>query len=325
MSWQPNLNWKKAKQRAKVLSQIRLFFGERDIIEVETPLLSQGTVTDVHLDGFTTEYKYLSDSSLEESNKYYLQTSPEFAMKRLISSGYQSIYQICKAFRHEESGSNHNPEFTMVEWYRVGFNHFQLMDEVFDLLEGTLKCQKPEKLSYQEVFKEHLQIDPLETSLAELKMLLSQKNITGDWLECEDDLDILLQVLFTECIEPLLGQYSPCFIYNFPISQASLARASSDDPRVSERFECYYLGVELANGFNELTDAEEQLSRFEQDNEQRIRLGKEAKPIDKNFINALSYGLPQCAGVALGIDRLLMLAMKEKSIHSTLSFSIKNA
>ena len=325
MSWQSDLSWKKAKQRASVITKIRTFFYDRDVIEVETPLLSQGTVTDAYLDAFETKFKYLSDSHITHAKKYYLQTSPEFSMKRLLASGYQSIYQICKAFRHEESGNNHNPEFTMLEWYRLGFDYYQLMDEVADLLEYILGCAKPEKLSYQQVFLQHLMIDPLDTSVANIKAVLNQKNIIGDWIENETDLDILLQVAFSECIESSIGRDSPCFIYNFPKSQASLAKISPDDPRSAERFECYYRGVELANGFSELTDVKEQIERFEEDNKKRLLLGKEIKPIDQNFIAALSYGLPQCAGVALGIDRLLMLTMKENSIHATLTFSIDNA
>ena len=325
MNWKANLNWAEAKERACILTNIRTFFSERDVIEVETPLLSHGTVTDVHLETFTTEFNYSQDSHCSESESLYLQTSPEFAMKRLLASGFGSCYQICKAFRHEYSGRNHNPEFTLLEWYRIGFTHYDLMDEVTDLLQAVLSCKEPDKLTYQTVFLKYLNIDPLETNLSAMKRALETSNVQGAWIEQEQDIDILLQVAFTECIEPVIGNNSPCFIYDFPKSQASLSQISKNDPRVAERFECYYQGVELANGFNELTDAKEQMQRFSEDNAKRQLLNKTVKPIDQNFISALTDGIPQCSGVALGIDRLLMLALKKESIHSTMTFSIENA
>jgi len=325
MSWQANLNWEEAKKRARILAMIRAFFSERDVIEVETPLLCHSTVTDVYLDAFTTEFNYSSDSHCNDSTTLYLQTSPEFAMKRLLASGFGCCYQICKAFRHEESGRIHNPEFTMLEWYRIGFSHYQLMDEVAELLCAVLTCRASDKLSYQQVFQKYLNIDPLETNLLEMKKVLNKNSVQGSWIEKEEDIDILLQVAFSECIESFIGNDSPCFVYDFPKSQASLARLSIKDERVAERFECYYKGVELANGFNELTDSKEQLLRFKADNEKRLLLNKLERPIDKNFIAALTHGLPQCSGVALGIDRLIMLAMEKETIHSTITFTRENS
>jgi len=325
MGWQANLSWGDAKKRASILAIIRSFFSDRDVIEVETPLLCHGTVTDVYLDAFTTEFNYLHDSHCNVPTTLHLQTSPEFAMKRLLASGFGCCYQICKAFRHEESGRIHNPEFTMLEWYRINFSHYQLMDEVAELLRAVLKCKVPEKLSYQQVFKKYLNVDPLETNLLEMKKVLDKNNIQGSWIEKEEDIDILLQVAFSECIEPSIGIDLPCFIYHFPKSQASLARLSSADVRVAERFECYYKGVELANGFNELTDVNEQLLRFKEDNKKRLLLNKQSRPIDKHFIAALTHGLPQCSGVALGVDRLIMLAMQKEAIDSTIAFTIENS
>ncbi|MDO6444912.1 elongation factor P--(R)-beta-lysine ligase [Colwellia sp. 1_MG-2023] len=324
MTWQSNLNWDTAVQRADVLRKIREFFYSRNIIEVETPLLSTGTVTDVHLDSFSCQYDYSSTES-SQPKELYLQTSPEFAMKRLLSSGYHSIYQICKAFRHEVHGKHHNPEFSMLEWYRVGFDHFQLMDEVGDLLSCILKCGSAQRMSYQQAFLKYLDIDPLTCTNAELKQLLSVQGVLGDWISKEQDTDLLLQVLFSECIERKLGSHVPCFIYNYPRNQSALAKISVQDPRVSERFECYYKGIELANGFNELTDANEQISRFEVDNINRQSLGKIQKPLDKLFLAALENGLPACAGVAVGIDRLMMLALDKADIASTMTFNITNA
>ena len=325
MPSQSSLSWENAKARAVIITKIRHFFACRSIIEVETPLLSHGTTTDVHLESFSSHYNFLDDSSDSCSSLMYLQTSPEFAMKRLLASGYGCIYQICKAFRHEGYGRHHNPEFTMLEWYRVGFNHFDLMAEVSELLIAILDCQPCIKISYQEVYIKHLNIDPLDTSLDELITLIKCRKKSSKWLEDETDIDILLQFIFSEMIEPHIGLEAPYLIYNFPSSQASLAKISTIDTRVAERFECYYQGIELVNGFNELTDAKQQQLRFINDNDLRATKNLPLKPIDNNFIDALSEGLPDCAGVALGIDRLVMLALNEKHINCVLSFSIENA
>lgn len=318
--WQPKLTWADAKRRAQVLQDIRYFFNERSVVEVDTPNLCHATVTDVHLDAFSC----LSFPA-ENDDLLYLQTSPEFSMKRLLAAGYQSIYQIGKAFRYESSGRFHNPEFTMLEWYRVGFDHFQLMTELDELLQCVLGCQSADKLSYQQVFIDFLAIDPLACNVASLKDKLSEFQIFGDWIKNETDKDILLQVLFSECIEPELAKERPCFIYHYPASQSALARLSNADSRVAERFECYFKGIELANGFNELTDPNEQLKRFEIDNIKRAELNKLQVAIDHRFIQALQYGLPDCAGVAVGIDRLLMLALDKNSISEVMSFNINNA
>jgi len=325
MSWQPSMNWQSAKQRAKLLAKIRAFFSARDIVEVDTPLLSHQTVTDAHLDAFMTQYNYSPDSHCDESTSLYAQTSPEFSMKRLLASGYGCCYQICKAFRHEQHGRYHNPEFTMLEWYRIGFDHFQLMDEVADLIKLTIGCEQVERISYQALFIREVGIDPLNISKVELIALISSHDKLSDWLEQEDCIDTLLQFIMAELIEPVIGQELPCFVYNFPASQASLAKISSEDKRVAERFECYFKGIELANGFHELTDFVQQKQRFEQDNVTRVQLGKVEQQIDDKFMSALTHGLPACAGVALGIDRLVMLSLAAKKIDDVITFSIDNA
>ena len=325
MSWQSTLSWKNAQKRAKILQQIRQFFADRDVIEVETPALSQGTVTDVHLEALTCRYNFLTDSSVEKSKPLYLQTSPEFHMKRLLASGYSCIFQIAKSFRHEEFGKHHNPEFTLLEWYRIDFDHFDLIDEVGELLKGILHCAEPTIKTYQDIFIEHVSFDPLIASRDDLLTLINSHNKLSDWLVKEQDNDILLQFIFSEIIEPTIGNNAPCFIYNFPKSQASLAKLCPNDNRVAQRFECYYQGIELANGFNELTDYKNQLERFQQDNDKRKKLNLAKKPIDDKFISALSYGLPQCSGVALGVDRLIMLALKVDHIKQVISFPIEYA
>ncbi|MGV2872484.1 elongation factor P--(R)-beta-lysine ligase [Colwellia sp. E150_009] len=325
MPWQSTLSWENAQKRANILQRIRQFFADRNVVEVETPALSQGTVTDVHLDALSCKYSFLSDSSDQNSADFFLQTSPEFHMKRLLASGYGCIFQIAKAFRHEEAGRFHNPEFTMLEWYRVGFNHFDLMEEVSDLLVDVLHCSDPTIHTYQDIFKQYVSLDPLTATRNELLVVISERGKLSDWLTKMDDNDILLQFIFSEIIEPNIGLEAPCFIYNFPKSQASLAKLCPRDDRVAERFECYYQGIELANGFNELTDSIKQIERFQIDNEKRVSLSLEEKLIDQNFISALVSGMPQCAGVALGIDRLIMLALKSTHIKDVISFSIENS
>ena len=329
MNWQSTLSWNNAQKRAKILQKIRLFFAERNVVEVETPALSQGSVTDVYLDAFNCRYNFLSDSPLNQPSSLFLQTSPEFHMKRLLASGYGCIFQISKAFRHEEAGRNHNPEFTMLEWYRLGFDHFDLMNEVADLIKIILSCPQPQQITYQAIFLEKVNIDPLTTTRTELLQLIKQYDMLSDWL-VEDsnndvDNDILLHYIFSEIIEPIIGIDAPCFVYNFPKSQASLAKLSSVDDRVAERFECYYRGVELVNGFHELTDENTQAQRFQKDNEKRLDKGLLEKPIDERFIAALTHGLPQCSGVALGVDRLVMLALSIEHIEKVLTFPIDRA
>ena len=321
MTWKASMCWEVAKKRANILSKIRDYFSDSNVIEVETPLLSLGTVTDVYLDAFKTKYDFLLEGSVE----CYLQTSPEFAMKRLLASGYQDIYQICKAFRDEPFGTHHNPEFTMLEWYRLGFDHFDLMKDVTDLLKATLDITSVDKLSYQNVFQQYVNIDPLATTIYECLKVISDNKMTEDWLENSHDLDVLLQFIFSQIIEPKIGLQKPCFIYNFPASQASLARLDSCDPRVANRFECYYKGVELVNGFYELSDSSLQLERFIQDNNMRVQKNLAKRPIDLRLIEALENGLPSCSGVALGIDRLIMLALDLPTIDKVLTFPINDA
>ncbi|MFT5003944.1 MAG: lysyl-tRNA synthetase class 2 [Psychrobacter glaciei] len=319
------MKWEVAKSRGNVINAIRDFFENKNVIEVETPSLSIGTVTDPYLEAFSTQYNYLDNSDIDQSQQLYLQTSPEFHMKRLLASGYGCIFQICKAFRHEDSGRYHNPEFTLLEWYRIGFDQHDLMAEIDELLSTVVKTQKSEKISYQNLFIKFVSIDPLTATFAQLYGVIELHGKAADWLYESDDCDLLLQFIFSEIIEKNIGLSRPCFVYNFPIAQASLAKECADDNRVAQRFECYFKGVELANGFNELTDADTQITRFEQDNSKRQQLGLATKNIDENFIKALQSGLPQCAGVALGIDRLMMIALGKSAIEDVISFPIERA
>jgi len=326
MNWLPNANMQLLKKRATIIQQIRSFFIKRDLLEVETPSLSQAGVTDQHLFCFKTHFvgPEISDLKPEALGvPLYLQTSPEFHMKRLLSAGSGSIFQIAKAFRNEESGRYHNPEFTLLEWYQVGFDHFQLMDEMQELLDLVLTCGQAKRLTYQQAFEQILKVDPLSASLEGLKASGSHLNL-GEVLDNETDIDTVLQLLFCFAIEPVIANESPCFVYNFPASQAALARISPEDSRVAERFEVYYKGIELANGFHELSDSEEQLKRFQKDNLLRKQHALPEMPIDLRFVESLN-NLPDCAGVALGIDRLIMLATEQKHIDDVISFTIKGA
>jgi lysyl-tRNA synthetase class 2 len=325
MNWQPTISLSMAQKRSKIIDSIRNFFKQRNVLEVETPALSQGTITDVNIEVFSCKYNYLASNHEQNYTDLYLQTSPEFAMKRLLAAGFGDIFQISKAYRDEGFGRYHNPEFTLLEWYRIGYDHFQLMDEVAELLVRILACQIPEKISYQQLFIDSVGIDPLVADKDRLITLLADKGKLSDWMLKEDDIDLFLQIILSELIEPFIGQSRPCFIYNFPKSQASLAQLCPDDNRVAERFECYFKGVELVNGFHELIDATQQKQRFEEDNLKRKQKLLETKPIDVNFIAAIQAGIPKCAGVALGVDRLIMLACNADHIKEVLTFPIDNA
>ncbi|MDN3678995.1 elongation factor P--(R)-beta-lysine ligase [Vibrio tapetis subsp. quintayensis] len=315
-TWQPSATIPMLKKRADVLTQIRHFFALRSVLEVDTPAMSHATVTDVHLHTFQTSFV---GPGYSDGQTLYLMTSPEFHMKRLLAAGSGCIYQINKAFRNEENGRYHNPEFTMLEWYRVGFDHHKLMDEMDDLLQLILACKSAERMTYRQAFLSVLGVCPLEANMNELRASASQLDLS-DIAENEQDKDTLLQLLFSVGVEGHIGQSAPVFVYDFPASQAALAKVNNSDPRVADRFEVYYKGIELANGFHELDNPAEQLARFEQDNSKRESMGLLPQPIDHHLIAALEYGLPACAGVALGVDRLIMLALECEHIDDVTAF-----
>lgn len=283
--------------------------------------MSHATVTDIHLHTFQTEFV---GPGYAYGRKLYFMTSPEFHMKRLLAAGSGCIYQICKSFRNEENGRYHNPEFTMLEWYRVGFDHHQLMDEMDELLQLVLGCGNAQRMSYQQAFLSVLGVCPLEASMTELKRVASELGLS-DIAEPEQDRDILLQLLFSIGVEGKIGQDVPAFVFDFPASQAALAKINPQDPRVADRFEVYFKGIELANGFHELDNPAEQLKRFEEDNLKREEMGLAPQPIDQHLIEALKAGLPDCAGVALGIDRLIMLSLGCDHIDQVTAFPFPRA
>ncbi|WP_054179679.1 elongation factor P--(R)-beta-lysine ligase [Trabulsiella odontotermitis] len=320
-TWQPSASIPNLLKRAAIMAEIRRFFADRGVLEVETPCMSQATVTDIHLFPFETRFVGPGHS---QGMSLYLMTSPEYHMKRLLAAGCGPIFQLCRSFRNEEMGRHHNPEFTMLEWYRPHFDMYRLINEIDDLLQQVLECSPAESLSYQQVFQRHLEIDPLsadKTQLREAAAKLDLSNIA----DTEEDRDTLLQLLFVTGVEPHIGQDRPTVIYHFPASQASLAQISTEDHRVAERFEVYYKGLELANGFHELTDAREQRQRFEQDNRKRAARGLPQQPIDQNLLDALSAGMPDSSGVALGVDRLVMLALGADTIGDVIAFTVDRA
>lgn len=317
--WQPTASLVNLQKRAAIITSIRAFFAERQVLEVETPLLSHATVTDPYVIGIPAQFR--SHGGHEQT--VYLQTSPEYAMKRLLAAGAGPIYQISKAFRQGDLGSLHNPEFTMLEWYRPGFDHHALMDEMDALLQPILLTPLAERLSYADAFEKYVAINPHDATVEQLAMCAKQKiSYQGDGLDRNGWLDLLL----THCIEPYLGEKQPVFLYDFPVSQAALARIDyTKTPAVASRFEVYYHGIELANGFHELQDPAEQRNRFENDLCYRAKNNLQTVPLDERFLAALAYGLPNCAGVALGIDRLVMLALQQNSLMDVLSFSFIHA
>lgn len=322
IAWRPTAKINTLRKRAEILKLIRDFFAARSVLEVETPLLCHTSVTDPFIESIPAAVKI---NHSHNKRDYYLQTSPEYAMKRLLSAGSGAIFQISKAFRQGEVGQYHNPEFTMLEWYRPGFNHHQLMDEMDELLQLLLATAKAERYSYAEIFATQLHIDPHTASPAELQNVAAINHIqVNNQIE---DRDTWLNLLLTHCIEPHLGKSAPCFIYDFPQTQAALARIQqmhADGPFVASRFEVYFRGIELANGFHELQDVDEQRKRFAMNLQTRTQLGLNILPIDEYFLAALRHGLPDCAGVALGVDRLIMLATESKAIADVLSFSFEN-
>ncbi|HEX4955199.1 MAG TPA: EF-P lysine aminoacylase EpmA [Thermoanaerobaculia bacterium] len=315
-SWRPTAPLEHLRRRAELLRTIRSFFHQRGVLEVETPQLAAATVTDLHLASLSCQL------AGPESPRLFLQTSPEFAMKRLLAAGSGAIFQICKAFRDDERGRRHNPEFSLLEWYRPAFDHHRLMDEMDQLLAATLGVPAARRLTYAELFEGELGVDPHRSDEAALTAAAERAGLD---VPPGLDRDGLLHLLLACALEPRLGFDRPAFLFDFPASQAALARLRPGTPAVAERFEVYVRGMELANGFHELADPGEQRRRFEADLAARRNLGLPEVPIDEHLLAALEAGLPDCAGVALGLDRLVMLALGADSIEEVLAFPIERA
>jgi len=313
-SWRPSASLQTLRARAELLARMRTFFAARGVLEVDTPVLSAHGTVDAHID------------SLGAAGGRWLQTSPEFAMKRLLAAGSGPIWQLCRVFRAGDLGRHHNPEFLMLEWYRPGFDHHRLMDEIIELLItlGVAPAGTVERISYREAWRQHAGCDPFATDMPGLVRALGTRQDPPASAR-DFDRDAWLDFGMGFVVGPRLGAPAPCFVYDFPASQAALARVRPGPPPVAERFELFWKGQELANGFHELGDAAEQRARFEADRARRLAAGRETPPYDAHLIEALAAGLPECAGVALGVDRLLMLLLGLPEIAAAMAFDYGRA
>ena len=335
--WETQTSQKVLLERALLLKNIRAFFDARNVLEVETPLLSFSATTDPHLDSLQSRFR---------EQVCYLNTSPEYAMKRLLVSIKKPIYQVCKAFRDDELGVNHNPEFTLLEWYQPDYDDVLLMDELELLIKAVFSLSSMndlskvsasktkaddlnfQRLSYQQAFERVAEINPHQTTAAECHQVAIKNNVPiPQGLKIDDsELNDWLDWLLTQLVLPSFKKDGFSFIYDYPAAQCALAKIALNPQQipVAKRFELFFGEIELANGFYELTDADEQIARFQLENQQRVDAGKVASKIDAKFIAALKQGLPECAGVALGLDRLLMVLSKSNHIEKVLSFSWGN-
>jgi len=314
--WRPSAPIYNLRARAKVLAQIRHFFAERNVLEVETPVLSRCAVSDPFIDSLEVSFGFQPGV---EDERLYLQTSPEYAMKRLLAAGSGDIYQMAKVFRNGEAGRCHNPEFTMLEWYRLGFDDRRLMAEVDALLRSVMPDLSVSYLSYAQLFESELGLDPHTASLEKLQRIC-REHVDAPFED--DDRDTWLNLLMSHVLEPRLQ--GAVFIHSYPASMAALAQVREDEQgrRVAARFELFVNGIELANGYHELTDAAEQARRLQADQQQRATLGLPQRPLEQRLVQALETGLPDCAGVALGVDRLVMLALGTDNLKEVISFTL---
>ena len=306
------------RQRARLLAATREFFAAREVLEVDTPLVVNAPVSDVHLHSARVTFA-------DDARPFYLHTSPEYAMKRLLAGGSGDIYQICHVVRALERGRLHNPEFTLVEWYRLGWTLDELIGEV-DALVRTLLGPRAEvrplqRLSYRDAFLEHAGLDPFTAADTQLAAAARAAGFVGP----AGGRDELLELLMSTRVGPRLGKSALTFVHGYPATQAALARLDPADPRTALRFELYYEGVELANGFHELADASEQRARFTHDLAARRQRGLGSAAFDERLLAALDSGLPDCCGVALGFDRTVMLAVGAAGLDSVLPFPIERA
>ena len=314
VSWKPSASIELLQLRAQCMTQIRQFFTTRHYLEVETPVMVHHGVTDVYLSTI---------KALFRGDTYWLQTSPEYAMKRLLAAGSGPIFQIARVFRDDELGRWHNPEFTLLEWYQLDIDHHTLMQEVDLLLQTILHTNPLIKKTYRQAFLETCGLDPFTASIEQFLDALKQHDLGNVLAPDEKDRDQYLFLLMSHVVEPALGKVpAPVAVYDFPPSQAALAQIKDG---CAERFEIYYQGVELANGFHELTDYREQKQRFAQDQKARADHGLAPIAMDNYLLEALEHGLPACSGVALGVDRLLALALKQSSIKQVMAFDFTRA
>jgi elongation factor P--(R)-beta-lysine ligase len=324
MTWQPSASFEAIRLRARLNAAIRDFFRERGVLEVETPILSQAGNTDPNIASFSLEFGGHVQAG---PRRRWLRTSPEFPLKRLVAAGLGDCYELGRVFRDGEAGGRHNPEFTMLEWYRVGWDHQRLIDECIALLRHALALvgRDPalavEKIAYRDLYRQRLGIDPMLAEVEALRAALGEVRIDPQGLGRDDWLDLLM----THRLQPAFAPDRLLAVYDYPASQCALARIRQDDVPVAERFELYLGPLELANGYHELADAEEQERRFARDAELRRQRGAESPSVDMRLLSALASGFPDCAGVALGVDRLLMAMADTARIGEVLAFDFARA
>ncbi len=317
--WRPTASQAALRRRGAMLARVRSFFAARGVLEVDTPILSMAGVSDPQIESLATHVA-------GQPRRFFLSTSPEFPMKRLLAAGSGDIYQICKVFRDAELGRWHNPEFTLIEWYRLGFDDAALMTEV-ELLIGQMLAPErelapAERLTYADALRRHAGVDPHSAADVDLEQAARRHGIV---CEAELDRDAKLDLLMGLVAGPKLGRERPCFICDYPASQASLARLKPGTPPVAARFELYLDGLEIANGFHELSDPDEQRRRFMRDLAVRRERGQPEPPMDERLLAALTAGIPDCAGVALGFDRLVAVALQASSLSQSMAFAIDRA
>jgi lysyl-tRNA synthetase class 2 len=315
-NWRPTASLQALRVRAELLAIARRHFSDRQVLEVDTPAFAAAGVTDRNIDSLCATAPGLG-------LKGFLSTSPEYAMKRLLAAGSGDIYQICHAFRDGERGRLNNPEFTLIEWYRIGFDADLLMDDVELLLGAMLAPRRPwrpaTRISYREAMRRHAGLDPFDDSVDAMRNLLERRSVALP-PGLGEERDAWLDLIMSTVVGPALGRNGLCFIHDYPASQAALSRLKPGEPSTAERFEAYLDGIELANGCRELTDAREQRARFVADQTARRSAGRDGPPIDECLLAALAAGLPDCAGVALGFDRVVMLACAVDSIDAVIAF-----
>ncbi|MBD8642907.1 EF-P lysine aminoacylase GenX [Stenotrophomonas sp. CFBP 13724] len=300
---------------------LRRFFAQREVLEVETPILSAAGNTEPNIDSFHTDFSGHRDAG---ARRRWLRTSPEFPLKRLLAAGVGDCYELGRVFRNGEAGGRHNPEFTMLEWYRVGWDHHRLIDETASLVQQALalvgRVATLQVIDYRTLYLQRVGVDPFEASIAELRLPLAGIQIDAAGLGRDDWLDLLM----THCIQPHFDDTVMTVVHDWPASQAALARIRDDTPPRAERFELYLGPVELANGYHELGDAQEQRARFEADHVRRQARGDVLPPLDEALLAALP-AMPSCAGVAVGVDRLLMAMGRTARIADVLAFDFSRA
>lgn len=301
------------KDRANMLSLARSFFKERGVLEVDCPLLSKGASVDLHID--------LIPAYFDGKEKRFLHSSPEYGMKRLLVQGFPDCYQLSHVFRDKEVGRYHNPEFMMAEWYRLSSPFDKMIEETLDFIELFLSKQPRSYITYRKAFETYVGINPFSASLEDLVKVAKKFNISLFEGALDEGKEAILSVLLSTLIEPKLGESELTVLYAYPATQAALAKTKViDGDFCAERFEVYFEGVELCNGYHELGESKELRERFDHANQERVLIGKEPLPLDESFLKAMERGLPPCSGVAVGFDRLMMLRHKANSLKDVISF-----